>query len=387
MKFFHSAMPGAPVLTTAAGSLRDLLNACLVDGFGLKSITGMTVAGGVATVTVVAPHAFVVGTVAEVAGVSPAGLNGQVRVTEVTATTIKFATTVPDGPVSGTATIKVASLGWLKSFTGTNKAVYRSAAVESAKFYLRVNDATAGYARVVGYEAMTTVDAGTRPFPTNTQVSGGLYWSKCMAGQANKWALFGDERIFYICVDPFSAPESYGDRMQCTAFGEPTAFKAGDAFCTIITGCMGDRSVGGEVEGCVARSAGSTTPTNTNGCFVARSHTGTGASVPYAPLGVAAHNSSNAYAGGGTYGYGNYPNSPDGGLLLSDALGYESGYRFSMPGVKHLIQNAVGALSALQTVDGSGDMLGRKVMIIPVGSVSYASPQGVTSFDITGPWR
>lgn len=387
MKFYHSDMVGAPALTATAGSLHDLLNACLVDGFGLKAITALTVAGGVATATVVAPHSFVVGATAEIAGVSPAGLNGQSRVTAITTTSIAFNTSVPDGPASGTATIKVASLGWTKVFTGTNKAVYKSSAVESPGFCFRVNDASAGYARVIGYEAMTTVDAGTKPFPTNAQVSGGLYWSKNYAGQPCKWALFGDDRIFYFCVDPMSMPETYGDRFQCTVFGDPRSFKVGDAFATVMTGCVADRSIGGDVEGCVGRSMGSTSPTATGGYFVARTHTGLGTAVPYAPIGVASHQSSYSYSGSGSYGFGTHPNGPDNGLLLSDAVGYDNGYRFSLPGVKHLVQNAIGSFSAFAIVDGTGDMLGRRVMMLPVGSVSYGGPQGVVAFDITGPWR
>ena len=39
VKHFHSGRVGAPVLTGAEGSMIALLDACVVNGFGLKSVT------------------------------------------------------------------------------------------------------------------------------------------------------------------------------------------------------------------------------------------------------------------------------------------------------------------------------------------------------------
>ena len=51
VKWARSTMPGAPVLTRAAGSLIGLLDALLVNGWGQQTATSVVVAGGVATAT------------------------------------------------------------------------------------------------------------------------------------------------------------------------------------------------------------------------------------------------------------------------------------------------------------------------------------------------
>lgn len=46
VKFFHSEMPSAPVLSGTAGSLLAILDACLVNGWGLMTATSVVVSGG-----------------------------------------------------------------------------------------------------------------------------------------------------------------------------------------------------------------------------------------------------------------------------------------------------------------------------------------------------
>ena len=61
-----------------------------------------------------------------IAGASPAGLNGEQRVTSVTATQFTFAATESDQTATGTITSKIAPIGgWQKAFSGTNKAAYQ----------------------------------------------------------------------------------------------------------------------------------------------------------------------------------------------------------------------------------------------------------------------
>ena len=107
---FDSSQPGAPVLSGTAGALRTLLKACLVDGFGAGAVATLTVSGGIATATYAGAHPFKVGYVAQFAGATPAGLNGNKVILSATGTSVTFAAPgVPDGAATGTITSKAES--------------------------------------------------------------------------------------------------------------------------------------------------------------------------------------------------------------------------------------------------------------------------------------
>src|SRR5262245_30017438 len=93
-----------------------------------------------------------------------------------------------------------AAAGWAIEFTGTNKRVYR--APSGSRMRLRVSDTgsgteATGYARVRGFESMSDVDTGTGPFPTDAQVSGGLYCAYA-SGASRPWILVADEKRFWF---------------------------------------------------------------------------------------------------------------------------------------------------------------------------------------------
>ena len=155
-------------------------------------------AGGIATASLQPGQGFSLHANILVAGATPAALNGVSRVTEATETSIKFPTTAPDGAATGTITIKVAGAGWTKPFSAANKAVFRSADVQGSRHYFRFDEtATNTLMRVRGYEAMTTVDAGTGLYPTNAQINGGGYWAKSVQADATPiaWELIADSRF------------------------------------------------------------------------------------------------------------------------------------------------------------------------------------------------
>jgi len=140
VKWARSDMPGAPVLTRAAGSVTALLDALLVDGWGLQAATSVVVASGVATATFAADHAAAMHSVVEVAGAtgSYTDLNGEQKITVANSNTLKWATALPDGTATGSITVKMAGGGWERPFTGTNLRAYRSASAQRHGQYLRV---------------------------------------------------------------------------------------------------------------------------------------------------------------------------------------------------------------------------------------------------------
>ena len=63
VKVFHSAMNGAPTLSGSAGALLSVLDSCLSDGWGSKTMTTGAISGGVATLNYTSTAAPEVGSV------------------------------------------------------------------------------------------------------------------------------------------------------------------------------------------------------------------------------------------------------------------------------------------------------------------------------------
>lgn len=385
-KYFHSDMQGAPVLSGTAGAMTDLLDAILADGFNAKSVSSLVISGGVATATVTGGHGHEAGTVALVAGATPSGLNGEQRVTAIGANTISFATGLSDQTATGTITIKVAPLGWAKTYTGTNKRGYRPTAVEATGCLLRVDDTGTTNARTVGYGAMTDIDTGTDPFPTAAQYSGGAYWPK--SGTANAtarpWVAFGDARAMYIAV----ASGSTATNSSVMFFGDLIAYKSGDAYGCVLSGNHTNLAdSGSNATGCMGFSDRTVSPTNP-GSHVARSHTFVGSARPMTRVG-ASHlgTTSPAYSGNASYGVGAYPNAADNGLLVARVLGVSDGsVRGVFPGLWHVPLDVGTLLASRDKIAGTGDLAGKTAYVVRVGQTGGGTT-GVVLFDVTGPWR
>lgn len=384
VKFFHSGMNSAPVLSGSAGAMVGVLDACLKDGFGSKSVTSLTISGGVATMNFSGSHSAEVGTTVLVAGATPSGLNGGQKVTAVVGSSVSFATTEADGTASGTITFKMAPLGFTTPFTGTNLRVYRSASAESTGMYLRVDDTGTQTCRVVGYETMSDADTGTNPFPTDAQVSGGMYWGKSSQSNstARDWVLVGDERGFVIwgnfAANVLGVGAAFG-------FGDILSNKSGDAYgCAIFGGNTNDHTSGSPVPGCVGYGMGITAASF---AYIARAHTGLGGAQLVRKIG--AFNLSAGYSGTTNYNANAfvYPNGPDNALMVSPVdLQVGSSLRGQLAGVYHTPQAVIDAFSTRDAIAGTGAFSGKNFMALRTGTPG-SSTYGVAFVDITGPWR
>lgn len=149
VKWMHQGFAGAPVLTNNWGSLTALLDACLVTGFNLKTVTALTRTGDVATATIGTGHGFLVDQVVLLEGCDQQAYNGEFTIIASTASTVSFR--IEGEPASPATTqtgitMKIAPLGFEIAFTGTHKRVYRSPNPLSNRHYLRVDDSLpAGY--------------------------------------------------------------------------------------------------------------------------------------------------------------------------------------------------------------------------------------------------
>lgn len=234
-KWFTSTMVGAPSLIgSVGGGLINVLTSCLKDGFNLVTLDSLVVTGNVATASK-ASHGFVVNQVVLVAGASPGTLNGEWRVTSVTAGTVSFATIgIADQTATGTITMKAAPCGWLVPFTGTNQAVFKSGNGLSTQLAIRVDDSTAQYSTILGAEAFTDIST-----PVNAFATAYMKRSNATDGNARPWLIVADSYAVYVGIqwtnagvydfyhfgdfDSFVAGDGANFRVQALASSAPAA--------------------------------------------------------------------------------------------------------------------------------------------------------------------
>ena len=380
---FDSSQVGAPVLSGSAGALRAVIKACLVDGFGAGPVATLTVSGGIATATYAGAHPFKVGYVAQFAGATPAGLNGDKVILSATGTSVTFAAPgVPDGAATGTITSKAAPAGWQELFAGalTNVIALKPSVVEATGCVLRVDDTGAINARVRAYEAMSDISTGVGMTPLESQLAGGLWWPKSATANATAraWILVADARGFYLAVAPAG-----GDRYTLLFAGDIASLKSGDAYGYLLTGNQGDQTNASSVpDGCVGYSHRSAR----TGAYLVRGYTATGQSTAAQRLG-AHHNGSAAdvYAGTAGYSLGAYPNGANNGLLTGALELHAAGLRGTLPGLLHPVQDCGTSFATGATVDGTDDLAGRRLLAIRTGPPAGGTV-GTVFIDTTGNW-
>lgn len=394
VKNFSSAMVNAPVLNGVAGALIALIDAVAITGFDTKTGVSIVVNAGVATASWSGSHSCDADTVVLIAGVTGplVGLNGEQKIaTKPTATTATWLTNEANGTATGTITMKMAPLGWTKVFAGTNKAVYKSSDVASSGMLLRVDDTLTTYARVIGYEAMTDVDTGTNPFPTNVQVSGGGYWPKSnnASAAAVQWQFFGDTRAFFYCPQPGTSSVANSLVGTIRGFGDPITLKpSGDIYATFLSSSI-TATVSQQYDGGLESNANSYQ------------------SMPraYAGIGSAVLNYSQAYIGASTVSetsgvvgrLGSFPGDVDGGLYACKKFFAQSGFvypRAEIPGLYHIPQSAVfDSIKPGLRLPGTRDLVGRNLQAAAgssataFGTASTSVNTAIVLFDTTGPWR
>lgn len=386
VKWAVSSMTGAPTLSGTAGSLIAVLDAFLVTGFGTKAVDSAQVTDGICRLSFTGTSAALEHTVITVAGVTGDGavLNGEQRVSAVSSTYVEFACDLPDEPLTGTITFKIAPLGWEKVFSKTNVAVYRSTDIAGTRAYYRVDDTHTQYARVQMYESMTDVDTGVAAAPTSP--AGGFYWHKRQSsgGTGVYWVLVGDSRAFYVLIAPNNntsadSANAYGTRSFFA--GDINSYRSGDAWSA---------AVGGTSNTSYDNTAGCVFASNANsGMVLQRQSHGIGGATATAR--AVTGNSGAASGADGTLGA--FPSRSDNGLRLSPIMVSDgdmttAGPRGEMPGAYHCPQTGlIGAFGAdVRLTDGQGNFTGKKLLTVGCGNPSGVAT-GCAVLDVTGPWR
>jgi hypothetical protein len=376
VKYFLSDMPNAPRCSGTNGDLVALLDACLINGFNLLSVQSLNALTNVATAQFSSAHGFVAGQIIAIDGATPAGLNGEKKVIAVpTTTTLTFdATGINDGAASGSIGCRIAPVGgWEKVYSGTNKAVYRSTDITSTRLYLRVDDSGAEpkNAEVRGYEAMSDVDTGTGPFPTEAQVSAVNHvWRKSSTADttARAWGLVGDGRCFYLVVKWYSPWPTVG---ATYAFGDFVDYSPANAYGCFIHAHTAATPANSAVDAFSAING-------TNTGYAARSYTQLEGPAILNRRGIGPQT---LMGGPGPA----YPSIVDNGLSLHGPIITMEGttaIRGHLPGVYQPLQYIpLTHGTIVENVDG---FPGERCLLLTGGA---GTAEGRTAFDITGPWR
>jgi hypothetical protein len=385
---FRSTDAGAPVLSAAQGTVINVLDACLINGYNSKTIT-ITRTGQTATASCTS-HGYALdgATKVRISGAGQAEYNGDFTIFNVTTNTFDFTVTgSPASPATGTITSIVAPLDWSKPFSSTGLAAYRSNAVTGTRLYLRINDNnpdanTYQTARMIGYESMSDINTGLAPFPTTAQISGGLWISKSYnaSGVAVPWVLIGDGYSFYFFNVPYLTSYS-GYRIY--HFGDIASFKQSDPYGCFIAGDLANATLQAP-EGSsniVATSTQTTLVDSAQGRYLARAYTNLGGSIITLLQG-------NYTLGGTVSGYSGvvpFPNPCNNGYYLSPFyLSEASCLRGKLGGMWQTLQirpfNASNVI-----IPASQNSVGRRLLILQTGGVS--TTYGERAFDIDGPWR
>lgn len=385
--WYDSSETGAPVLNNVAGSMLAVLDACLINGFNVKSVTSIVVASNVATVTCTA-HGYsnAYGKLVKISGATPAGLNGNKQITVTSANTFTFVTSgITDQTATGTIDARRAPLGtWQKTYTGTNKAMYRSTDTSVSGALLRVDDALSGggcsttSARVRMVETATDVDTFTIPCPTVAQAADGGYWQRgANTATAKTWRLIGDGRFFW-----FLTQLSTGTSHAPYLFGDYLSYKAGDGANAVLGYSSVDPGGGTNSQ---TWSIDISTPLSSSATAIGyptllRANNGVGSSL-YAAC-VTGHGG--MAAGSGMSGL-TYPSPIDGGLVIAYPTGLfepNTGIRGTVPGLGFSTAN-ISALPDLTIIDALQNS-SRKFL---AAYASYSTNANIVLFDMTGPWR
>jgi hypothetical protein len=375
VQYVFNTDTGASDLSSTSGTLITVLDAVLVNGFNSKTVT-ITRSSNTATANCTG-HGFRTGMRLNVSGADQADYNGNFYVTVTDANNFTYTVAnSPATPATGTITAKVAPLGWTKSFSGTNKAVYRPGA--GNQYYLRVDHTGTTTPLLRGYVTMSDVDTGTEPFPTTVQDADGLAMF-VTASAARDWFIVGDEKRFYMQYVASNVAEgSDMSGSQICGFGDYTSYKSGDVYNTFIHGLDGTAAATNSTGHAYAASVVSSQVN----CFSPRSYTQSGTAVT-TPRVMPCHYliAATTVTSGGTSSAA-YPNGPDGGLLLSPVYIGEyaaAALRGRLEGVWGLGHSHTN-FNNKDTFTGSGDLSGKTFIIMK----HYNA--GATVYEISNTW-
>lgn len=140
IKWFSFDNTNAPQLSNTWGCMIDVLDACLVTGFGSQIVSSINISNGVGVAEFGGAHNFKQFQVVEITSTSNPAINAEYKILGLTAKTIEFEVGLSDQKITGDVSCKLASLGWTKKFSGMQKAVYQAKDTIANPYFLRVDN-------------------------------------------------------------------------------------------------------------------------------------------------------------------------------------------------------------------------------------------------------
>jgi hypothetical protein len=266
----------------------------------------------------------------------------------------------------GTGGDAKAPAGWTKPFSGTNKAGYKQGAGSNG-FYLRVDDSTTSAARVKGCEDMTGIDVTVSDFPTNAQVSGGLFLQKNNSATAKAWDIIASEKFFVFITSTDTATYR-----QLHIFGDIESSKSGDAFGTVMIAPSGSGTTGTETSNLSTAFNGLN-----NGHYLARPHTQIGSSLQCGKISFGGQSNL-----GGSVGIP-YPSPLDGALHLAPIFIIETnaGVRGKLPCIWQILH--ANPFQQGDIITGTGEFAGKTFFASATG---FNTANNHAVFEISDTW-
>jgi hypothetical protein len=344
----------------------------------------------VVTATTSVAHNLEVQSRQTIAGANESGYNGEFIISITDAYTFTYtASGIAASPATGTITTMTAGAGWTKPYSGTNLAAYRQGS--GSQHYFRIDDTTTQSSRIVGYETMTAISTGTGPFPTSSQVSGGLYIHKSNssdATNARRWIIVANDKTIYMWVNYGAGLNTEYNYLSMCGFGQFLSNKDGDVYNTFISASTGTGSSSYVYFMYLLSNVAAVITTSSFGFYAPRSYTQVGTSVT---LGKISDYSKAAQTGMGSQ-TGTaliYPHPIDGGLYMSQVnivegagSGANSILRGKMFGVWNPLHNI--PLNHGDIFTGNGDLAGKT--FITLNGCPATSSLGQCMIDISLSW-
>lgn len=224
--WFTSEQAGAPkIMGQSNGDLLKVLDACLINGWGLTDTIGIASTNDSVTITFPLAHGFMDNQTVLIKGAVNPQLNGRHRARRMTSNTIDVDVAGVVDEI-GVITVELPPLGWESIFGATDllKRAYRSKSTSNAKRVLYLNmdrPANGGYhatspatrASLSVCEDMQVLGEQIGSFTDsinnfNTWSNGSLFWYQKKARNVNlpipntesKWKVVGNKDFFLILV-------------------------------------------------------------------------------------------------------------------------------------------------------------------------------------------
>lgn len=393
VKWFSNAMEPTMLLSTGSagsahtvtpGGLISLLKACLVTGFGIKTVSAINYDAANAKIVVTIPsgHTYQQYQVIELSGANESGFNGEFRVMKVTTTTVECALDngVPSATsATGSLSAKIPGLGWAIAFedAGTYRCIFKRTDAAATEYMLYVdNSAWSGWNNSNGHLAKVQAVTAVTDISTFTVVKD-VRWPCSHNYGTPDWLIAGDGRCFY-----FLPRFAVLNLREAVGFGDFPSLRAGDKHNCLLIGHWSSTTESISWSSSYSPYNGFAQLQAAYDMFIMRSQH----QQPGVVSGIRSADHIGGYIGAGLPISASPINMANSGFYWADKVKVfdDQSWRGYMPGLRAPYSSPSFDKAVMAGIDGSLT-LGASVCRQSSSSASLAS--ALIGFDLVGPWR